>query len=49
VLPGVLDRWVMNMLRASGFDGRERATYITEAEAFARFVKTLEPLNSQER
>jgi len=45
VLPGVLDRWLMNMLRASGFDGRERATYITEAEAFARFTGTLEQSN----
>ncbi len=42
LLPGVLDRWLMNALRATGFDGRERATYIAEAEAFARFVRALE-------
>jgi hypothetical protein len=29
-------------LRAAGLDGRERKTYIAEAEAFARFVGTLE-------
>jgi hypothetical protein len=43
LLPGVLDRWLMNVLRATGLDGKERETYITEAEAFARFVNTLEP------
>jgi hypothetical protein len=42
LLPGVLDRWLMNVLRASGLDSRERGTYITEAAAFALFVKTLE-------
>jgi len=41
VLPGILDRWLMNALRACGLDSKERKTYITEAEAFARFVKTL--------
>ena len=43
LLPGVLDRWMMNALRALRLDSKERKTYITEAEAFARFVKTLEP------
>ena len=43
LLPGVLDRWLMNVLRAAGLDGRERKTYIAEAEAFARFVRTLDP------
>ena len=43
LLPGILDRWLMNVLRASGLDSKERKTYITEAEAFARFVKTLGP------
>jgi hypothetical protein len=41
LLPGVLDRLIMNALRALRLDSRERKTYITEAEAFARFVKTL--------
>jgi hypothetical protein len=41
LLPGLLDRWLMNALRACGLDSKERKTYITEAEAFARFVKTL--------
>ncbi len=41
LLPGVLDRWLMNVLRAAGLDGRERKTYLAEAEAFARFVGTL--------
>jgi len=49
LLPGVLDRWLMNVLRATGLDSKERDTYITEAEAFARFVKTLEPLNSEQQ
>jgi hypothetical protein len=49
LLPGVLDRWMMNVLRATGLDSKERDTYITEAEAFARFVKTLEPLNSEQQ
>ena len=41
VLPGVLDRWLMNVLRATGLDSKERGTYITEAEAFRRFAGTL--------
>lgn len=41
LLPGVLDRWLMNALRAMRLDGKERETYTTEAEAFTRFVKTL--------
>jgi hypothetical protein len=41
LLPGVLDRWLMNLLRATGLDRRERETYIAEAEAFTRFVATL--------
>jgi len=41
LLPGVLDRWLMNALRATGLDGKERETYTTEAEAFIQFVKTL--------
>lgn len=41
LLPGVLDRWLMNALRATGLDSKERKTYTTEAEAFTRFVKTL--------
>jgi hypothetical protein len=41
VLPGVLDRWLMNVLRATGLDSKERGTYITEAEAFSRFAGTL--------
>ncbi len=43
LLPGVFDRWLMNALRATGFDSKERATYISEAEAFVSFVKTLQP------
>ena len=41
LLPGILDRWLMNALRAFGLDSKERKTYITEAEAFARFAKKL--------
>jgi hypothetical protein len=41
LLPGVLDRWLMNALRATGLDHKERQTYIAEAEAFTRFVRTL--------
>ena len=41
VLPGVLDRWLMNVLRATGLDSKERGTYINEAEAFRRFAGTL--------
>jgi hypothetical protein len=41
LLPGVLDRWLMNALRATGLDHKERATYIAEAEAFTRFARTL--------
>ena len=41
LLPGVLDRWLMNLLRATGLDHKERQTYITEAEAFTRFARTL--------
>lgn len=41
LLPGVLDRWLMNALRATGLDHKERQTYIAEAEAFTRFVRSL--------
>lgn len=41
LLPGVLDRWLMNILRVLGLDHRERETYIAEAEAFTRFVSSL--------
>jgi hypothetical protein len=41
LLPGVLDRWLMNALRATGLDHKERQTYIAEAEAFTRFVRAL--------
>jgi hypothetical protein len=41
LLPGPLDRWLMNALRTLGLDNKERKTYIMEAEAFAQFAKTL--------
>ena len=41
LLPGALDRHVMNLLRACGLDTKERQTYMTEGEAFGRFVRGL--------
>jgi hypothetical protein len=41
LLPGVLDRWLMNSLRGCGMDGKEVATYREEGEGFARYVQSL--------
>ena len=41
VLPGKLDRWLLNGLRRFGLDQAERRTYREEAESFVRWVASL--------
>lgn len=41
LLPGKLDRWLLNGLRRFGLDQAERRTYREEAEAFVRWVASL--------
>jgi hypothetical protein len=39
LLPGVCDSWLMNVLRSTGLDVEERATYAREGASFVRFIK----------
>jgi hypothetical protein len=41
VLPGILDAWLMNILRFANLDQKERETYTHEGEGFIAFVRTL--------
>ncbi len=38
LLPGRLDRWLINALRGTGLDGAERATYREEAERWQDWI-----------
>ena len=40
LLPGALDRWLLNSLRRLRLDSAERRTYRDEAESFLRWVTT---------
>lgn len=42
LLPGSLDRLLMNALRRFNLDRKERQTYLTEAEGFRQFVQTMD-------
>jgi hypothetical protein len=41
VLPGILDAWLMNLLRFANLDQKERETYMNEGQGFIPFVKSL--------
>lgn len=41
LLPEPFDRWLMNALRACGLDGKERDTYLDEAQGFIRHVEAM--------